>query len=408
MLAVFAAALLCRAVYWNAFERPVNRADGNDEVFYYQTSGSILSTGSFGWHGRLTAEKTPGYSLFAAGVLSLFRHEYAVYFSQFLIGTLSAIPLFLLLRTSFPFGFSVVFTAAYLFYPPAWHWESEFLSESLFLFCANWFVYFVYRYRTLFTVRPLIVSALWGAAAFLIRPAMIMHLLVLCPFLVWQKRVSGVVKASLVWIAVFVLCLVPWTVRNWRAFHEFIPTSTVGGLMLYAGYVAEGREGTVAQVLLPEDAEALKHIPGDYAKDRYLGRRGTEHLLRHPWLLVTTLPAKLRDYLHPFFGRWYPFPMGSKYHLFYGLLFWFALAGMVRGLREGRLPVTIAALYMLGGLLTAAIFHGEIRYGFALNTMMFLAAAFWFQAPYHARWRFMTAAIIGLNLGLWVGGIWIP
>jgi len=409
IIMVFVFAVLGRIAYWSVLERPCNTANGNDEVFYYQTAKSIISSGSYEWNGKLTACKSPGYSLFAAGILALFHHEYAVYLFQFLLGTLSAIPLYLLLRRSFSFRFSVIAITAYLFYPPAWHWESEFLSEAPYIFCANWFIYFVFQYRTQLTMRPLILSALSAAIALLFRSAFAMHLMIVFPFLIWQKRLSRVVAASLVWGIVFVSCLSPWMIRNWRVFHAVIPTSTSGGVSLYGGFVGEGKENlTVAQVLLPEDTEALKHIPDEYSRDRYLGRRGMEHLKQHPWLLVTTMPVKLRDYLHPFFGRWYPFPMGSKYHLPYGLLFWLAFAGLVRVFRENHLSVTIAALYMLGGLLQAAIFHGEIRYGFALNPMMFLTAAFWFRAPYSARWRLLTAIMIGLNLGLWVGGIWIP
>lgn len=408
ILMVFIFAILGRIAYWSVFERPCNIANGYDELFYYQTAKSIISSGSYEWNGELTAYKSPGYSLFAAGILALFHHEYAVYFTQFLLGTLSAIPLYLLLRNSFSFRFSVGVITAYLFYPPAWHWESEFLSETLYIFCANWFLYFVCRYRTQLTIRPLILSALSAAMALLSRSAFVLHLVVILPFLVWRKQIPGLMRASLVWGIVFVSCLSPWIIRNWRVFHAFIPTSTSGGVSLYGGFVGEGKEMSVAKMLLPEEVEALKHIPDEYSKDRYLGRRGMEYLKQHPRLLVTTLPVKLRDYLHPFFGRWYPFPMGSKYHLPYGLLFWFAFAGLVRVFRENHLSVTIAALYMLGGLLQAAIFHGEIRYGFALAPMMFLTAAFWFRSPYSERWRLLTAIITGLNLGLWVGGIRIP
>ncbi len=47
----------------------------------------------------------------------------------------------------------------------------------------------------------------------------------------WPHQVRGVLLSAVV----FLLCIAPWTIRNWRAFHQFVPLRGNFGAELYLG-----------------------------------------------------------------------------------------------------------------------------------------------------------------------------
>jgi hypothetical protein len=78
---------------------------------------------------------------------------------------------------------------------------------------------------------------LWGAA--LMSNAALLSLLPLClGWAAWRmRRLDGALIAA----AVVTLCCVPWTVRNYRVFHTFVPLRSVLGLQLWVGNNADAK-----------------------------------------------------------------------------------------------------------------------------------------------------------------------
>ncbi len=123
---------------------------------------------------------------------------------------------------------------------------------------------------------------LWGFA--LMTNASLLSLL---PFLlVWaaardsQPRASRVAAAALV----IVLCSIPWTIRNWRTFHAFIPLRSVLGLQLWCGNNPDAKVVWLGDNHpIHDQTERDKYVEmGEVPYMREKERNAIRYILTHP------------------------------------------------------------------------------------------------------------------------------
>jgi hypothetical protein len=70
--------------------------------------------------------------------------------------------------------------------------------------------------------------------------------------------------------------------------------------------------------------------------------------------------------------------------------------------------VKLSVLFIFGGILSAVIFHGEIRYRFVLNPIFFILAGLCFADPVSSKKKKIITALILLNIVFAGIGIMIP
>lgn len=183
---------------------------------------------------RPTLIRLPGYPAFLAAMFFLFGHEHytAVMIAQALIDTntclvIAALALELMdaraARTAYLLSALCPFTANYTAAP---------LSETLAIFCTAHALYYGARGMKALKSQQAgtllwCLSAFWTALAVLLRPddgllipALGLGLLAL---LFAPLNRTNIVAAGLLFVAISLAPLVPWTIRNWRTFHVFQP-----------------------------------------------------------------------------------------------------------------------------------------------------------------------------------------
>jgi len=402
---IMALAFIVRLLYWWIFVGPTPNISG-DANFYYQTSHSIAENLTYGLNGELTATKLPGYPVFAGVVLKLFKKDAFVIICQYLLGVLASLPIFLILRNYLNEKKAQVVTFAYLFYPTTWHWESQFMSESLFIFLNSLYLFFMYKYLTEGKIRKLCLTSIFGAFSLLTRPAAIFPLGIFYFYIIFREKPIRALKVAAVTGLIFLLIFSPWVLRNYRAFGHFIPISTSGGITIYTSYVNWGYDMSIIN-LVPEDRERWSKLGTEYEKDKFLLSRTVNFLKQYPFKILTLAPVKIKDYFHPFDGRWYPLRYGSKYNIFYGILFSLAAVSLFWNRNKNLKLIKLSVLCLLGGILSAIIFHGEIRYRFVLNPIFFLLSGLCFIDPLNQKGKKIIIAMISFNLIFWGIGITI-
>ncbi len=128
-------------------------------------------------------------------------------------------------------------------YAVKWVWE---MTLTAFLF--SWILVLALRMRQVGegTERTLPPSAgqwawfglLWGLMA-LTNPSLLLFLPVCGVWVLlgvpagrwWPKQITNVALAAVIFFA----CVAPWTYRNWRVFHQFVPVRANFGVELYLG-----------------------------------------------------------------------------------------------------------------------------------------------------------------------------
>jgi len=402
LLGILLAALLGRLIFWVTMD-PSSYHQKSDALFYQRTSESIAKDLTYAENGIPTAKKPPLYPLFAGLFLYFLGDQTGVIFAQYLLGVLSSIPVFLLARTFLEDKKALLLMAAYAFYPKSWHWESGFMSEPLALWIINLFFLHLYDYWDKGRITNLWLASLWAGLALLTRSASAVSLILVLAYTTWQGRVTRKLVSFLSCIGIVALVLSPWVVRNFLTLHSFVPTTTQVGLILYSSYVSWGYDMSIVNIL-PEDQAILDQLAGEVEKDAYLLKRTINYLAERPLRVFALIPMKIKDYLHPFHGRWYPLNMGSKYDLPYGILTSFALLGILWTRKGANTLANAAFLFVLGGIASAIVFHGEIRYGYLITTPLFLLAGFCFTEQTRQKQKRLLLLILFANVALWVVG----
>lgn len=344
--------------------------------------------------GHPTALRSPGYPVFLAAIYRLAGHDLdAVRYVQALLGAGIGPLVWLILRRWATPKEALAAGLVCCAYPPLVVSTSEIMTELL-------FTVLLLLALSLLLRRERVALAAGGAligCALLTRPVLLFFL----PFLaIWTaRRDRGAAWQALAWLAAgLLLIMLPWTIRNHERLHGFVPLSTIGGLALYNSYVVaeKGLGYNSLTTLTPADAD-----PSDEVKwNRVLTRKAVEHVLAHPIEALELAGVKLLLFIYPFDGRWYPVSFGSKYNVFWGLVFSLSLPALLR-LRFGPAdePALLGFLF-ISFLLGAMVFYGSPRFRLPVEPLWVALAV---QGASRLRRRpGVLWSIVGANIALFL------
>jgi 4-amino-4-deoxy-L-arabinose transferase-like glycosyltransferase len=270
-LALVAGALALRIAYVDATPNYVLRHDAVD----YDTHARSIAEGQ-GYsktlaHGRPTAFRPPGYPYFLGGVYKVLGVERAdaprrlrvARIAQAFIGAAIVALVGVLAAQLWGWGVGLVALALSAIYVPLITVGGAVMSEPLFdAFMLGSLVAAIHHRRSPHRYRWALVAGFVGGLAILTRANAFVLLLPLAWAVwdgrPWRSRTALGPPAALMLVAL--LTLVPWTIRNARELHAFVPVSTQFGSALAGTY----NDAVRADTQNPAAWQGLKHIP-DYA-----------------------------------------------------------------------------------------------------------------------------------------------
>jgi Dolichyl-phosphate-mannose-protein mannosyltransferase len=188
-----------------------------------------------------TAWTTPVYPFLLAGIFRLFG---TYTFNAFVVAvglnillvSLACVPLYYAARKVG--GIKVAAGAAWLWaiFPNAILIPVESLWEaSLSALLVAMILWATLRLAELSsTVAWSLYGFLWGFTL-MTNPSIAAVLPFLIGWLLWRKRGQIEWFRPAIAVSIMVLCCVPWTIRNYRVFHAFVPLRSVAGLPLWLG-----------------------------------------------------------------------------------------------------------------------------------------------------------------------------
>jgi len=198
--------------------------------------GLLTDTGPTAWF-------TPIYPYLVAGIFKLWGTFSGM--SHILIQTmncafaaLTIIPIYGIAKRSFGEGVAIsaawtwVFLPSALYFPIMWVWDTALVALIFpLIFWAT------LAMREKHGILPWAgYGALW-AIGILINPAILSVFPFFLAWLAWEARKAGIpwVRPATGALLVFAICLVPWTIRNYRVFGKFIVLRSNFGLELWLG-----------------------------------------------------------------------------------------------------------------------------------------------------------------------------
>jgi len=250
---------------------------------------------------------------------------------------------------------------------------------------AAGYAYFVYYAGTLMTESLYVVAILWAidiaqqlarfstrahedarmwlqlglalATAVLLRQLVLLMVPVVLGWIIWHRvriqrhgrhrRQVGSMRGALLAITVILLAMAPWTIRNYRAFGQFVPLNTNAGFVLFWGN--HPVHGTRFIPILPGDGSAYGQlIPTELRDlneaqlDRALLRRGLGFVFADPVRYLRLSITRIKEYV-----RFWPtvgggFASQAARAVSFGLCLPLFACGIVLALRTYRQSPTSA------------------------------------------------------------------
>ena len=348
----------------------------SDAADYHQLATRLSEgRGYVNGAGAATAWRPPGYPAFLSIIYSVFGPSVrAATFIQAIIGALTVVLLTLLTSMLFGRPESIFAALIAVIYPGLVWLPRLLLSENLSLLLTVAMLCTVALYLKSRSIWWLALFGFVAGLNTLVRGGnLLLPILIATGLGVMSLRSRArdwrQLSVSLLLSAfAFVIVLTPWTIRNYRVFHRFVPIATQEGLTLYASYWPPTKEGKLIWGTLPgpEDpaVAAAAQTGNEVTASKYLQQVTVSRLREQPAYFFRLIPSKLISLLVPLDWEIFPHPDGSSrsFNFGYLLLILPALIGFLIVLRQS--PPHRWLLWVLPAmvLIQAVIFYGSPRF----------------------------------------------
>lgn len=217
----------------------------SDDLSYMKAGITMYRTATLTMHGVVSAQIMPGLPLIIALFAKIFGTGHGLWLALKVawcfMGTLAAWFTYLTIREKAPTYAAVLPTLMY--FTPDFAWQDNLiLTETPYLFLVTLYLYGVIRMGNRKDWAGFILMATSAYLAFLLKAQALCLFLLPLPYL-WIKkypstRLYG--QAFLIFVALLAFML-PWSVRNYKHFRAFIPTTYgIGNPLLLGTFQGEG------------------------------------------------------------------------------------------------------------------------------------------------------------------------
>ncbi len=397
LLLAILAALAIRLIVASFCYTGIMNPERNHWPFGYETGriAASIATGH-GYANPLfsqtgpTAWMTPGYPYLLAGVFKLFgvyttASALAILALQGLFAALTCIPIFLIARRWF--GEPVAQWSAWIWalFPYGVFLASDFVWENcltaLLLTTLVWLTLDMDRRRSLWAWAG--YGLLWGATA-LVNPSVLTVLPLAAGWALWRRRRDGFAwrAPAVVTLAVVLAALAPWEIRNYCAFHQWVPLRDNFWLEVWVDNNGDSALRWVGHDHPSGSAIELRQYD-TLGETRYMAFKQKEALAyieAHPG---EYLWMSFRRFVFTWTGYWSfePAYVAENPYDAYNMLLLTPLTLLLviglgqafrRRIEGAGLMVSILALYPVVYYLTDA----DMRYRYVIDPMIVMAAAF--------------------------------
>lgn len=204
---------------------------GSDDLSYVNSGIEFANSGRITMHGIFSAQIMPGMPVLLGGLSLVFGEGRMLWFAMkilwWFMGSLAAFFVYKIVTIFLPKGFGFVTTIGFFVVDFVWM-DNLILTETPFMFC-----FCIMIYSTLMMAKN--KKYFWPCAIFYMLALMfkaniaIYPLFAMC-YLFMKKYDLKVFAKQCVILASMVLCFViPWSIRNYKHYDEFIPLTWGSG-----------------------------------------------------------------------------------------------------------------------------------------------------------------------------------
>ena len=217
----------------------------SDDLSYFKAGITLFRTGTLTMHGVISAQIMPGLPALIALFCTVFGIGNGLWLplklAWCIMGTMAAWFTYLAIREKAP-AYAAIIVACFYFVPDfAWQ-DNLILTETPYLFLVSLYLYGVMRMGNRKDWTGFVIMALSAYLAFMLKAQALCLFLLPLPYLRIKKYPSTrlYLQAFMIFIALLAFML-PWSVRNYKQFRAYIPTTYgIGNPLLLGTYQGVG------------------------------------------------------------------------------------------------------------------------------------------------------------------------
>jgi 4-amino-4-deoxy-L-arabinose transferase-like glycosyltransferase len=334
-----------------------------------------------------SAYRAPGASVLWAGIYWLFGHRYApVRLAQCVLDTLTILLLYRIARICFGDAVALLAAGVYAVWPTALLYSSVLGSEPLYTFLFCWSLLLSLQFAEDPSWLRAVAAGVLLGLALLTRGNAVMMVALMIPWGIiqfWKTPRLGMRACAIPLIAV--VMLFPWTIRNYRVLHAFVPIETGGGDVLLGSYNRVVANDPLyygywvfPTAFLPEYAPQITAPNDEVERDRIEILLATRWMRDHPdkwwYLLESRFRRSWTPFLQPKSPWLYRIGMMASWGPVLALLILGFLPTAIFFLRTNH-PGWILHVGILHFVLTALVFWGASRFRYPVEGLCIILAS---------------------------------
>ena len=359
---------------WFVFEHSTSlRAD---ESRYDRLAVSILEgKGYVSQSGQPTAGHPPGYTVFLSAIYFLFgRNLLIVRIIQAVMGALLCILIYYLGKEMLGERAGILaglFGSVHLGFIAQ---SVRILTEGLATFLLLIVLLFFYKAKQNYHKKIFcILTGFMLGIVSLVRPNLVIVFFLITFVFIYDlyKKEFGfkeVIKHLMIYGIAFSIPILPWTVRNYKTFHAFVPISTFQGLTLYSSY--KPLDGKIYGFRRNDDiTEKAGRLSSEVEESDFLTKETLKLIKNDPAIFFKLLGLKMAYFFSPF--NWELIHNRVIYNYLYVFYFPFFIVGSFMLLRRFN---EFSPLYLpiLSIIITCVVFYGSPRFRLPAEPYMIL------------------------------------
>ncbi|MDD4910423.1 MAG: glycosyltransferase family 39 protein [Candidatus Omnitrophica bacterium] len=355
---------------------PVLHITPGDVEGYGELAQNVLDGRGYSINGQATSCHPPLYPFFIASVLYSFNHNYsALIIIQILSGAVVCAVIFLISKDIFNTRVALI-SALIACFNPGFVKISQYLrNENLFTFLLVIAMFLLLRQLRKHTFRNLVVLGIVLGLAVMVRdmlvlfPLFILSLSGRAMFPKWYN-IRQILAGVLIFVAFFLLPILPWIIRNSQLHHRFTLITNKTGMGLYGSYVPQNGK---LFGLHPKDDTTKKAdlLDSEAERSDFLAREALKYIRRNPLKVLKLELLKLGFFWSPF--DWEIIGYGI-YNFMYVFIMPFFIYGIFitrRRLKE-LLPVYLPVIY---AVFITLIMYGSPRFRLPVEPYIIIIAS---------------------------------
>lgn len=273
---------------------------GSDELTYHSIAKHLVvdqqflytrDDDSLLWADRVYGIKPPLYPFFIAVIYKIFGvNPSIVYIFQILLSTITGYLIYRIGKRLSSKRVGIIALIIFSFFWETAHMNLTLMSENLHWLLLAALTAFLLESKLNRNNHFILLGIIFGLII-LNRPASLMLLPLITLWLLWKNINFRTFKNLFITYIVFVLILVPWTIRNYKVFGEFVFVYAEGGINVWMGnYPQSGGSYNIPRPNIPGQIPILKNTgaKAEIERDNYYYSKAYEYILSDPIEAIDT------------------------------------------------------------------------------------------------------------------------